>query len=148
MNDSTGTPLQASRLSWFQRHKDKLWWAHSGYALLLGIGIMWLGARDFTYLRIAVFHVGLIWVISLLLPKLLGHPRLPSKWAPRIRLAANFFSRNLYQQVLFFVLPIYYASASFPSRNFFFVALVGLSATLSTLDIVYDRHLAARRSLS
>jgi hypothetical protein len=116
--------------------------------LLLGIGIMWMGARDFTYLRIAVFHVAVIWLISLFLPKLLGHPRLPPAWTPRIRLAANFFSKNLYQQVLFFVLPIYYASATFPSRNFLFVVLVGSSATLSTLDIVYDRHLAVRRSLT
>jgi hypothetical protein len=130
------TPLpQRSGLRWFQRHKNKLWWAHSAYGLLLGIGIMWMGARDFTYLRIAVFHVAVIWLISLFLPKLLGHPRLPPAWTPRIRLAANFFSKNLYQQVLFFVLPIYYASATFPSRNFLFVVLVGSSATLS-----HSRH--------
>jgi hypothetical protein len=64
--------LEHSRLQWFQRHIEKLWWAHSAYALLLGIDIMWVGARDFTYLRIAVFHVGAIWLISLFLTKLLA----------------------------------------------------------------------------
>jgi hypothetical protein len=140
--------LHHAILQWLRRHKDKLWWAHSAYALLLGIGIMWLGARDFTYLRVAVFHVAAIWLISLFLPRLLAHPRLPSHWAPRIRFTANFFSKNLYQQVLFFVLPIYYASATFGSGNFVFVGLVALSAALATLDIVYDRHLAVRRSLT
>lgn len=148
MHNSMTPPLQHSRLQWFHRHKQKLWWAHSGYALLLGIGIMWLGARDFAYLRIAVVHVATIWLISLFLPKLLGHPRLPPGWTPRIRMVANFLNKNLYQQVLFFVLPIYYTSATFFSGNFFFVALVALSATLSTLDVVYDRHLSARRSLT
>jgi len=140
--------LHHSILLWLQRNKDKLWWAHSGYALLLGIGIMWLGARDFTYLRVSVFHVAAIWLISLFLPRLLEHPKMPPRWAPRIRFLANFFSKNLYQQVLFFVLPIYFASATLSSGNFLFVALVALSATLSTLDIVYDRHLSARRSLT
>jgi hypothetical protein len=95
-----------------------------------------IGARDFTYLRIAVFHVGAIRLISLFLPKLLGHPRVPPKWTPRIRLVANFLNKNLYQ-VLFFVLPIYYASATLSSGNFLFVVLVALSR-LATVDIGTD----------
>ena len=148
MHNSTTPSLHHSILLWLQRNKDKLWWAHSSYALLLGIGIMWLGARDFTYLRVTVFHVAVIWLISLFLPTLIEHPRVPPRWAPRIRFLANFFSKNLYQQILFFVLPIYYASATISSGNFLFVILVALSATLSTLDIVYDRHLSTRRSLT
>src|SRR4030095_9151841 len=102
---------QAPRLSWFQRHKDKFWWLHSTYALLLGVGIMWLGARNYTYLRVAVLHVGFIWISSLYLPQLLNQPWLSERWAERLRLVVNLFNKNLYQQVLFFVLPIYYGSA-------------------------------------
>lgn len=109
---------------------------------------MWLGNRNFAFLRVAVFHLGFIWLSSLLLPKLLDHPRLPARWAPRVRLAVNFFNKNLYQQMLFFVLPIYYASATLGSRNIAFVLLVGLSATLSSLDVVYDRHLSVKRGLT
>jgi preprotein translocase subunit Sec61beta len=149
LEDNSRPPsFHHSILLWLKRNTDKLWWAHSAYALLLGLGIMWLGARDFTYLRVAVFHVALIWLISLFLPKLLDHPRVTPRWAPRIRFLANFFSKNLYQQVLFFVLPIYYGSATLSSGNFLFVILVALSATLSTLDIVYDRILSTRRSLT
>ena len=154
MADSNATrgnsPATANRplIGWFLRDRERLWWLHSLYALILGIGIMWLGARRFAYLRIAVFHLGFIWLSSLFLPKLLAHPWLPARWAPRVRLLVNFFNKNLYQQLLFFVLPIYYASATLRSRNILFVLLVGMSAALSTLDVVYDRHLSVRRSLT
>lgn len=133
---------------WFQRHKDKFWWLHSLYALALGIGIMWLGTQKFAFLRVTVFHISFIWVSSLFLPRLLKHPRLSPQWAARVRLWVNFFNKNFYQQMLFFVLPIYYASATPFSRNIVFVLLVGLSAILSTLDVVYDRHLSVSRLLT
>ena len=133
---------------WFRRHKDKLWWLHSLYALALGVGIMWLGTQKFAYLRVTVFHISFIWLSSLFLPKLVNHPRLPARWAPRVRLLVNFFNKNFYQQMMFFVLPIYYASATVSSRNILFVLLVALSAILSTLDIVYDRHLSVSRTLT
>jgi hypothetical protein len=135
-------------IGWCRRHQEKLWWLHSLYALILGIGVMWLGKRNFAYVRVAVFHISFIWLSSLLFPKLLNHPRLSPRWAPRLRLAVNFFNKNFYQQMLFFVLPIYYASTTFGSLNVVFVVLVGLSALLSTLDLIYDRHLSVRRGLA
>jgi hypothetical protein len=149
---STGDALDAagkfSLTVWLGQHKDKLWWLHSAYALFLGIGIMWLGTRNYTFLRVTVFHVGFIWLSSLFLPKLLNHPRLAERWGLRLRLFINFFNKNLYQQVLFFILPIYFASATLSSGNFIFVVLLGISAVLSTLDVVYDRHLSVRQSLT
>ncbi len=149
------TPLENSPasshhrlLGWFNRHLEKLWWLHSLYALLLGIGIMWLGARKFTYLRVTVFQIGFIWLSSLFLPTLVEHRHLPKSWSQRVRLLINFFNKNFYQQVLFFVLPIYYASATPSSRNIVFVGLVGVSAILSTVDVIYDRHLSVSRSLT
>ncbi|HXV47459.1 MAG TPA: DUF5924 family protein [Candidatus Binatia bacterium] len=141
-------PSKFSLTVWLGRHKDKLWWLHSAYALFLGIGIMWLGGRNYTFLRVTVFHVGFIWLSSLFLPKLLNHPHLSERWRLRLRLFINFFNKNLYQQVLFFVLPIYFASATLSSGNCIFVVLLGISAVLSTLDVVYDRHLSVRQSLT
>ena len=133
---------------WLHLHQEKLWWLYSLYSLLLGIGIMWLGKRNFYFLRLVVFHISFIWLSSLFLPKVLNHPRLPARWAPRLRLLVNFFNKNLYQQMLFFVLPIYHASATLGSRNLIFVFLVALSALLSTIDVVYDRHLSVKRGLT
>ena len=154
MADSSGIVVspaaqaESPPASWFQRHKDKLWWLHSIYALLIGAGIMWLGARNYNFLRVTVFHVGFIWLSSLYLPKLLNHPRLSPRWAERLRLVVNYFNKNFYQQVLFFILPIYYGSATASSANILFVLVLTISAVLSTLDVVYDRHLSVRRGLT
>ncbi len=150
-NATVGTSRSTSRhplIEWLYLYKEKLWWLHSLYALILGIAIMWLGKRNFSYLRLVVFHISFIWLSSLFLPKLLGLPRLPARWKPRLRLLVNFFNKNLYQQMLFFVLPIYYASATLGSRNIIFVLLVALSATLSTIDVIYDRHVSVKRGLT
>jgi hypothetical protein len=150
-NVEIGRPAPVYRFSfigWCHRHQEKLWWLHSLYALMLGIGVMWLGKRNFAYVRVAVIHLSFIWLSSLILPRLLNHPRLSQRWAPRLQLVVNFFNKNFYQQMLFFVLPIYYASTTLGSLNFVFVMLVGLSALLSTLDLIYDRHLSVRRNLA
>jgi hypothetical protein len=135
-------------LDWLHRHEKQLWWLHSLYALLLGIGIMWLGNRNYGFLRFTVLQVSFIWLSSLVLRRVMESPRLSPRLAGWIRTVINYFNKNFYQQVLFFVLPIYYASATIPSRNFFFVVLVALSATLSSLDLVYDRLLSVRRGLN
>jgi hypothetical protein len=124
------------------RHQDKLWWFHSSYSLLLGVGVMWLGSKHFAYLRLAVFHLAFIWLSSLALPGLSRWQRLPEPWQRRLRLLINYFQRNFYQQLLFFILPIYYFSATWGAANMLFVALLAVSAVLATLDIVYDRYLS------
>ena len=150
-NVEIGAPAPIYRFSfigWCHRHQEKLWWLHSLYALMLGVGVMWLGKRNFAYVRVAVIHLSFIWLSSLILPKLLNHPCLSRRWASRLQLVVNFFNKNFYQQMLFFVLPIYYASATLDSLNVAFVIVVGLSALLSTLDLIYDRHLSVRRNLA
>jgi len=124
------------------RHQDKLWWLHSSYSLLLGVGVMWLGTKNFTYLRLVVFHIAFIWLSSLALPWLAHLRHLPENWRRRLRLLINYFQRNFYQQLLFFILPIYYLSATWGASNMLFVLLLAVSALLATMDIIYDRYLS------
>jgi hypothetical protein len=109
---------------------------------------MWLGSRDFAFLRIIIFHIAFIWLSSLFLPALARVSSLSPLWRERLRLAVNYFNKNFYQQLLFFLLPVYYASSTFGSRNTLFVLLLAVSAVLSTMDIFYDRFLSVRWSLS
>ncbi len=125
-----------------------LWWFHSGYALLLGLGVMWLGARDFTYVRLIIFYISFIWLSSLLLPFVVNLARLTPKWRERARMTINYFNKNFYQQLLFFLLPIYYASTTLGSRNMAFLVLLAVSAVLSTMDVVYDRYVSVRWQLT
>ena len=134
--------------SFLERHEKLLWWLHSSYALLLGIFVMWLGSRNFVYLRIVIFYIAFIWASSLFLPAMARNARLSDRWRSRIRLAVNYFNKNFYQQLLFFVLPLYYSSTTFGSRNSLFVVLLAVSAVLSTMDIVYDRYVSVRWPLT
>jgi hypothetical protein len=130
---------------WLTRHERLLWWLHSVWALLFGIGVMWLGARHFGYLRLAVFHVAFIWIASLTVHRLVEHPGPASVWRRRVLVALNYFNRNFYQQILFFLLPVYYMSTTFWSPNAVFLIVIAALAVLSTLDLVYDEHVASRR---
>ncbi len=130
------------------RHGAALWWIHSLYALAIGVGFMWLGARHFTFLRVAAVHILFIWSTSLLLARVAGRPGAASRAWSWLRLIINYVNKNFYQQILFFILPVYYASATAWSRNMTFVILLTISAVLSTLDVVYDRHLSTRPALS
>jgi hypothetical protein len=133
-------PITAALL----RNQQRLWWLHSVYALLFGIGVMWLGRRNFVLLRVILFYVLFIWITSLLLPRLV--PKFGKRYGRWLHRVIHYFHRNFYQQILFFILPVYYSSATLRSRNMAFVLLLAASALLSTLDVVYDRHLSTKWS--
>jgi hypothetical protein len=109
---------------------------------------MWAGARNYAWLRVTVFYIAFLWVASLFVPALVDRPGAGTKWRGRLRLVINYFTKNFYQQLLFFLLPIYYASASAWSVNLLFVAVMAVSALISTLDVFFDQHLSVRRGLT
>lgn len=143
-------PVAAMRRAWawLQEHEGLLWWLHSAWALAFGIGVMWLGARNFEWLRVAYGYIAFIWATSLLLPSLIAHRRLSPRYRDLARLIVNYFNKNFYQQLLFFVLPVYAASVTWGAPNTLFVALVAASAILSTFDVVYDQHVSMSRDLT
>ena len=107
---------------------------------------MWLGARNSAWLRYSGLYLVAIWVLSLFLTNVVH--RREGAWWGRARFLVNYVNKNLYQQLLFFILPIYAGSTTWSSRNVVFLAVLAVSAVLSTLDIVYDRVLSARRVLA
>lgn len=133
--------------SFLGRHERLLWTLHSLWALALGIGVMWLGARNYAWLRVTLFYIAFLWLTSLFVPALVDEPGRPSRWRGRLRLVINYFHKNFYQQLLFFLLPVYYASSTAWSANVLFVGFLAISALISTLDVFYDRHLSVRRGL-
>jgi hypothetical protein len=135
-------------LAFIQRHDRLLWGLHSLWALALGIVVMWAGARNYAWLRVTIFHLAFLWLASLVVPALVDRPETGTRWRGRLRLTINYFTKNFYQQLLFFLLPIYYASATAWSVNLLFVGVLGVSALISTLDVFYDRHLSVRRGLT
>ncbi len=134
--------------AFLQRHDRLLWSLHSLWALALGIVVMWAGARNYAWLRVTIFYLAFLWLTSLVVPTLVDSPERGTHWRGRLRLVINYFTKNFYQQLLFFLLPIYYASATVWSINLVFVAFVAASALISTLDVFFDQHLSVRRGLT
>jgi len=128
------------------RYEALLWWLHSAYVLALGAGIMWLGARNYSWLRYSAVYLLAIWLLSFVLVNVVQHRA--GAWWGRVRFLVNYVNKNLYQQLLFFILPIYAGSTTWSSRNVLFLIVLTVSAVLSTLDVVYDRMLSARRVLA
>lgn len=140
--------------SFMQKHGRKLWWLHSAYALGLGITVVTFAQKGFDHARWLAVSVGAAWLLVLLFFRVFGSDRaevhLPSA-ATKVRVrffAMTYALKNLYQGMLFFLLPFYWKSTTFWAPSSWFVVLLGACAFLSTLDIVFDRVVFRFRALA
>lgn len=132
------------------RHEKKLWWAHSAYALSLGVLVVLFAREGFSRARMLPVSLGGAWLLLLVLFRVVSRLR-GTVETDSTRARASFFAmtyalRNLYQGMHFFALPFYWQSASLDARNRYFVLLLGVCALLSTLDLVFDRVLMRFRA--
>lgn len=67
-----------------------------------------------------------------------------------IRVATNYIIKQFYQQMFFFLTPLYASSATWSviSRNWWLAPLLFICAVLSTLDLVFDHFVMERRWLA
>jgi hypothetical protein len=136
-----------------KRHGRKLWWLHSAYALGLGITVVTFAQKGFDHARWLAVTASAAWLLVVLFFRLFGSGRQQSHAhaAPKVKLrffAMTYALKNLYQGMLFFLLPFYWKSTTFDSPNAWFVVLLGACALLSTLDIVFDRVVFKFRALA
>jgi hypothetical protein len=149
-------PSPRERLRSFTRlHGKKLWWLHSAYALGLGITVVTFAQKGFDHARWLAITASAAWLLVVLFFRLFGSGRLQSHAhagsSPKTKLrffAMTYALKNLYQGMLFFLLPFYWKSTTFWSPNAWFVLLLGTCALLSTLDIVFDRVVFKFRALA
>ena len=67
-----------------------------------------------------------------------------------IRVATNYIIKQFYQQMFFFLTPLYASSAtwSLSSWNWWLAPLLLVCAVLSTMDLVFDNFIMERRLLA
>jgi hypothetical protein len=144
------TPLRR----FLDQHGRKLWWLHSAYALALGAGVVAFARKGFEHARWLAVSLGLAWLLVVLLFRIRGaggEPRAFDASDPRTRVrfyVMTYALKNLYQGMLFFLLPFYWKSTTMNAENGWFVVLLAACAVVSTLDIVFDRVLMRWRSLA
>jgi hypothetical protein len=135
-------------------HGHKLWWLHSAYALAIGTGVVAFARKGFEHARWLAISLSVAWLLVVLVFRLFGSGRELRAFDaadPKTRVrfyVMTYALKNLYQGMLFFLLPFYWKSTTFYDDNSWFVLLLGACAVLSTIDIVFDRVLMRWRALA
>jgi uncharacterized protein DUF5924/DUF2914 family protein len=131
--------------AFLRMHGKKLWWLHSVYALVLGCSVVFFAQKGFEHARWLSVSLGAAWLLVVALFRL-GATRAAHDTAAPTKAKLRFFVmtyvlKNLYQGMLFFLLPFYWKSSTLGSYNGIFVVLLAAFAVLSTIDLVFDRVL-------
>lgn len=128
------------------KHGSKLWWLHTVYALSLGAFVVAFAQKGFAHARWLAITLGVAWLVVMVFFRVFGtgaRQDFATAWrGARLRfLVMTYVLKNLYQGMLFFLLPFYWKSASLDAPNRWFVLLLGCCAVVSTFDLVFDRVL-------
>lgn len=146
------------------RHGRKLWWLHSFYALALGASVVLFAQKGFERARFLAISIVVAWLLVIALFRIFGSgvtqesfeapasriapPTSASPGAKLRFLVMTYVLKNLYQGMLFFLLPFYWKSSTWGTLNFAFVVLLGACALVATLDVVFDELIIRRRILA
>ena len=131
------------RWSLGDRYARLFWALHSAWALVSGIAVLVLAHNRYGFLPWVVLFIALTWGSTLFFSRF----ALDSQ-SRVVRLAhglVSYLTRVMYQETLFFLIPFYFYSATFPSWNFLYVIALAAFAVLSCFDLAFDRLLRTHR---
>ncbi len=138
----------------FERWLRRAWWLHSFFALGFGVFVMLFARKGLAYADKLLMILPISWLLLFIALRFIVGPANTSpdeRVAKRgLRVVTNYIIKNLYQQMFFFLVPLYAASAtwSMASRNFWLPPLLLACAVLSTLDVIFDHFIMGRRRLA
>ncbi|MEO8844431.1 MAG: DUF5924 family protein [Kofleriaceae bacterium] len=132
----------------------KIWWLHSGVALSFGLGVMLFARAGLAHADKVLIALFVSWLLLFVALRFITGPanRREQEGIARkgIRVATNYIIKQFYQQMFFFLTPLYASSAtwSFASWNWWLAPLLLICAVLSTMDLVFDHFVMERRWLA
>ncbi|HET6583259.1 MAG TPA: DUF5924 family protein [Nannocystaceae bacterium] len=121
-----------------------LWWTHSLYALALGVSVVIFAQKGFAHARFLTISLAVAWIGVIVFFRLFGsgaQQQVEGRAAKMRFFVMTYVLKNMYQGMLFFLLPFYWRSITFGTENQWFLFGLGICAFLSTMDVVFDRML-------
>ena len=121
-----------------------MWWAHSLYALALGVSVVIFAQKGFVHARFLTISFAVAWIGVIVFFRLFGsgaRQQVEGRGAKVRFFVMTYVLKNMYQGMLFFLLPFYWRSITFGTENQWFLFALGVCAFLSTMDVVFDRML-------
>ena len=106
-------------------------------SLLLGILTILLWQRSFDFIRWAFIYFIIIGITTILLLGFIKYLSHKNKTVPSIIWCIEFINQNLYQDLILFLLPIYYQSSTIYSKNVMFLIIIAALAVITTFDNAY-----------
>jgi hypothetical protein len=150
-SDAPDSDEQVSRLRWLLR---KAWWLHSGFALSFGVGVMLFARAGLQFADKFIVALFASWLLLFIALRFITGPanrREDEGFARRgIRVATNYVIKQFYQQMFFFLTPLYASSATWAlgSWNWWLAPILLVCAVVSTMDLVFDHFVMERRWLA
>lgn len=146
------SPLERLR-GFLKKHHRTLWWAHSVYALGLGISVILFAQKGFDHARLLCWSLAGAWLLVIVAFRLFGDKERQGETEMLGKKKLGFFAmtyalKNLYQGMLFFLVPFYWKAATLDSINAIVPVAIIVCAVLSTLDLFFDRVLMRFRILA
>ncbi|MDB4958185.1 MAG: hypothetical protein JWO36_5754 [Myxococcales bacterium] len=132
----------------------KAWWLHSTFALSFGVGVMLFARAGLAHADKVLIALFASWLLMFIAMRFIVGPanRRDNEafFRKGIRVATNYVIKQFYQQMFFFLTPLYASSAtwSLQSWNWWLAPILLVCAVLSTMDLVFDNFVMERRLLA
>jgi hypothetical protein len=132
----------------------KAWWFHSFFALSFGVGVMLFARAGLAHADKVMIALFASWTLMFVALRFIVGPanrREQETFARRgVRVATNYIIKQFYQQMFFFLTPLYASSAtwSLSSWNWWLAPILLVCGVVSTMDLVFDNFIMERRLLA
>ncbi len=136
------------------RLMQKVWWLHSFGALAFGVGVMMFAREGLDHADKVLLVLLLSWVLVFVAFRFIVGAANTAPGERRakkgLRVVTNYVIKQLYQQMFFFLVPLYASSAtwSLTSWNWWLVPILLTFAVISTMDLVFDNFVMERRVIA
>src|SRR5262245_51948255 len=147
-------PSISPRVHRWHRLMQQAWWLHSVGALAFGVGVMLFARKGLEHADKVLMVLLLSWVLVFVAFRFIVGAANTSPDERRakkgVRLGTNYIIKQLYQQMFFFLVPLYASSAtwSLSSYNWWMAPVLLVCAVVSTMDLVFDNVIMERRWLA